>query len=106
MTNVISQKDDKETKATLEWLESRCESLGDLLESYRYLQPDNKPFSANTVNKISRLERLHEALAHHEEERDYHMKMIQRYQHEVYCIENEIDAQEVLVDNILPESKF
>jgi len=104
MRKPSTHKDSENKKAiqeTLVWLESCCENMSDLLESYRYLQPDGKPFSASTIDKISHLHRLHEAVAHHEEECDYHMKMIQRYQYELHCVENQIEAQKEQVGKIL-----
>ena len=109
MRNLSSYKNSEDKKAiqeTLAGLESCCENLGDLLESYRYLQPDGKPFSASTLDKISKLHRLHEAIAHHEQGCDYHMKMTQRYYHELYCVENEIEVQEWPRGGILSEVDF
>ena len=109
MRKLSSHKDGEDKKATQEtlvWLESCCEHIGDLLASYRYLQPDEKPFTANTIDRISRLHRLHEAIAHHEEECDYHMKRIERYHYELHCIENETEAQEEPVDDILAAEQF
>jgi hypothetical protein len=101
-----SANKDAKTLETLIQLESCCENINDLLESYRYLQPDGKPFSASTIEKIARLQGLHEALAHHEQERDYHARMIKRYQYELHCIENGIEAQEPTVDENLGTEQF
>lgn len=109
MRKLSSHKDREDKKApqeTLIWLESCCENMSDLLESYRYLQPDGKPLSASVIDKISHLHRLHEAIAHHEQECDYHMKMIQRYQYELHCVENGIEARKEPFYEILAAETF
>ena len=78
----------QETLESLAWLESSCEHLSDLLESYRHIQPDGKLFSVASIVKISRLHGLSQLFARHEEERDYHQKMIENCNHEIHCIEN------------------
>jgi hypothetical protein len=46
----------QEDISTLRWLESCSEHLEDLLESYRYLQPQGCLFSSENINKICFLE--------------------------------------------------
>ena len=77
----------EETLESLAWLESSSESLGDLLESYRYLQPDGNLFSAVFIAKIKELEERSHLIARHTEERDYQEKMIKQYEHEIHYIE-------------------
>ena len=52
------------TLETLAWLESCTDNLGELLESYRYLQPDGQEFSPETIKKISELHSLAEKNGH------------------------------------------
>lgn len=52
----LAAKYPMEAIETLEWLESCSEHLGVLLDSYRYLQPDEKLFSVETIAKIYHLE--------------------------------------------------
>lgn len=84
-------KESKYPNDTLEFLarlESSSERLGDLLESYRYLQPDGKLFTAASISKICLLHELHYLVVKHTEEPDFHERMIDRYSHEIDCIEN------------------
>lgn len=76
---------------SLAWLESSSECLGRFLESYRNLQPDGKLFSVESIAKIHRLNELSQVVARHMDERDYHEKMIEHYNHEIYCIENKLE---------------
>jgi hypothetical protein len=46
--------------ADLHYLESRCEHLEDLLESYRHVQPDDKLFSEKSLEIIMELHGLAE----------------------------------------------
>jgi hypothetical protein len=46
----------QEDISTLRWLESCSEHLGDLLEAYRYLQPQGWLFSSENISKICSLE--------------------------------------------------
>lgn len=84
----------EQTMRTLAWLESCSENLLELLESYRYLQPDGLPFSAENIEKILQLHGLHECLAKHEQEHDYHAKMINRCCYEINRIEKGVEITE------------
>jgi len=64
----VEAKYPRESIETLEWLESCCERLGSLLESYRHLQPDEKLFSPETIAKIAHLHMLEEANTNSTEE--------------------------------------
>ena len=47
----------------LHYLESRCEHLEDLLESYRYVQPDDDLFSERSLEIIMELHGLEELVS-------------------------------------------
>lgn len=49
--------------ADLHYLESRCEHLGDLLESYRRVQPDDNLFSEKSLEIIMELQGLEECVS-------------------------------------------
>lgn len=83
----------QETLESLAKLESSTEYLVELLESYRYLQPDGKLFSVTSIAKIYQLQELEYLVASHTEELEYHERMIDRYNHEINCIEN---GQEIM----------
>lgn len=94
----IETRHPRRSLETLASLESCSENLADLLESYRFLQPDGNLFSVKNIEKISRLQSLHEAVAGHEQERDYHERMIERYSYEIDCIENRreiVEAEQI-----------
>ena len=52
----------EQTMECLYYLESRCENLGDLLEEYRHLQPNEKPFHESLLGIIKELHELRESL--------------------------------------------
>lgn len=54
----VDAKYPEETLGTLAYLESCSEHLGDLLNSYRYLQPDDQLFSVKTIDKIWEIHEL------------------------------------------------
>lgn len=58
----------RESIEELEWLESCCERLGELLESYRDFQTDGKLFSPKKIAEIAYLHMLEQANAAREEE--------------------------------------
>lgn len=91
----------EQTMQTIGMLAACTDDLFKLLESYRYLQPDGQPFSAETIEKIARIQALQEEVAHHEQERDYHTKMIKRCEYEVDCIERGIEPEEEREDDIV-----
>ena len=95
----------EQTIETLAWLSSCSEKLLELLESYKHLQPDGKPFSTETIEKISQLQGLQESLSNHEREHDYHAKMIERCKYEIDCIEKGIkiiEAKEEFLEDAEP----
>lgn len=67
----IDAKYPRESIETLEWLESCCERLGELLESYRDFQTDGKLFSPEKIDKIACLHMLEQANAAREEEENH-----------------------------------
>jgi predicted nuclease with TOPRIM domain len=63
----------KEAIACLEYLESCTEHLGNLLEDYRHLQPDNKLFSESILGLVKELHFLKECI-YKQEETIYQLK--------------------------------
>ena len=96
----VNKESPEKTMEDLGWLASCSDNLLELLESYRYLQPDNKPFSAETIDKISRIHLMQEEIAYHVQERDEHAKMIKLYEYEIDCIEKRINS------NADPQDEF
>mgnify|MGYP006373675517 FL=1 len=68
----------RESIEVLERLESSCERLGELLESYRDLQPDEKLFSPETIVKIADLHILEEVNANKKKKEGHFLEVLGR----------------------------
>jgi hypothetical protein len=73
------------------YLESCSRHLDDLLESYRYLQPEGGPLSSENIEKIFKIHQLEEQMTEHSNEITWHQRMLERFQYEKNCIEKGIE---------------
>jgi hypothetical protein len=84
----------KKTIKLLCYLELCSGNLDNLLESYRYLQPEGGAFSSKTIEKIFSIHQLNERIAEHNNEIAWHQGIIERFQYERDCIEKGINIIE------------
>ena len=88
------------------YLESCSEHLDDLLESYRYLQPEGGAFSSRNIEKIFKIHQLEERMAEHNNEIAWHQGIIERFQYEKDCLEKGIVIVEESLEAMRLHSLF